>query len=259
MRHFAHHIGDYAAATAHLSFVEDAAYHRLLRRYYQDEKPLPTEFVAAQRLVGARSREEREAVKNVLEEFFTLTEQGWEQARAAREIEAYHVRAETARENGNRGGRPPKPATNPEKTQRVSAGKLTNNQEPRTNNQSERGGADAPAEPTRARGSINGKSGTRIPEGWRPDAAGCAYASDRGLDPNATADAFADWWLAANGPTALKRDWNAAFRTWCRRDATRTVGQPSARRTHAPRGNDAFYEQLATIASRDRDDGPLRS
>ena len=51
MRHFPHHIGDYAAATAHLSFMEDAAYHRLLRRYYQDEKPLPADLAAVQRLV----------------------------------------------------------------------------------------------------------------------------------------------------------------------------------------------------------------
>lgn len=114
MRHFAHHIGDYAAATAHLTFVEDAAYHRLLRRYYQDEKPLPTELVATQRLVGARSREEREAVKNVLEEFFVLGADGWHQVRADREIEVYHAKADAARENGTKGGRPPnRKKTNP--------------------------------------------------------------------------------------------------------------------------------------------------
>lgn len=61
MRHFAHHIGDYAAATAHLSFVEDAAYHRLLRLYYRDERALPSDVAACQRLVAARSREERAA------------------------------------------------------------------------------------------------------------------------------------------------------------------------------------------------------
>lgn len=113
--------------------------------------------------------------------------------------------------------------------------------------------------PSTPKGSTNGKSGTRLPEGWRPDAAGRAYAAERGIDPDTTADAFADWWLAANGPTALKRDWNAAFRTWCRRDSARPVGRSATSPVRAPRGNDAFYEQLAVIASRDGNDGPVRS
>ena len=46
MNYFEHHIGDYAAATAHLSWDEDMAYSRLLRWYYQHEKPLPAEPVS---------------------------------------------------------------------------------------------------------------------------------------------------------------------------------------------------------------------
>lgn len=107
MRHFAHNIGDYAAATSHLSFIEDAAYHRCLRRYYQDERALPLDVAAVCRLVGARTKEERAAVGNVLEEFFVLEGDGWHQRRADREIEVYHAKAEAARENGTKGGRPP--------------------------------------------------------------------------------------------------------------------------------------------------------
>lgn len=113
MRHFAHHIGDYAAATAHLSFVEDAAYHRLLRRYYQDEKPLPKEVSAVQRLIGARAKDEREAVVAVLGEFFTLEDDGWHQKRADEVIAEYRERAETARNNGRKSGGRPKPKENP--------------------------------------------------------------------------------------------------------------------------------------------------
>jgi uncharacterized protein YdaU (DUF1376 family) len=106
MRHFAHNIGDYAAATAHLTFVEDAAYHRLLRRYYQDERPLPVEPAACERIVGARTKEERAAVRTVLVEFFTLGDDGWHQARADREIDTYHGKVDAARANGTKGGRP---------------------------------------------------------------------------------------------------------------------------------------------------------
>lgn len=97
MNFYKHHIGDYSAATAHLSFVEDAAYSRLLRIYYRDEKPLPLELKAVQRLAGARSKDEREAVETVLEEFFTREEDGWHNKRADAEIARANAQAETNR------------------------------------------------------------------------------------------------------------------------------------------------------------------
>jgi uncharacterized protein YdaU (DUF1376 family) len=86
MNYFEHHIGDYAEATAHLTFVEDAAYSRMIRKYYAQEKPLPVDVKAVQRLVGARSKEEREAVATVLEEFFLLADDGWHNSRCDAEI-----------------------------------------------------------------------------------------------------------------------------------------------------------------------------
>lgn len=99
MNYYEHHLGDYAQATAHLSFVEDSAYSRLLRKYYADEKPLPVELRAVQRLVGARSEEEREAVQVVLEEFFTLEEDGWHNKRADAEIARFNLKKEKARKS----------------------------------------------------------------------------------------------------------------------------------------------------------------
>ena len=89
MNYYEHHIGDYAEATAHLSFVEDAAYSRLIRKYYATERPLPADVKAAQRLVGARTKEEREAVETVLNEFFELRDDGWHQTRCDEEIASY--------------------------------------------------------------------------------------------------------------------------------------------------------------------------
>lgn len=89
MNYYEHHIGDYAEATAHLSFVEDAAYSRLIRKYYAQEKCLPADIKAVQRLVGARTKEEREAVATVLEEFFELLEDGYHQARCDEAIAKY--------------------------------------------------------------------------------------------------------------------------------------------------------------------------
>lgn len=97
MNFYKHHIGDYAQATLHLSFVEDAAYSRLLRKYYAEEKPLPADLKAIQRLVGARSEEERDAVETVLSEFFVLQEDGWHNKRADEEIAKALAQAETNR------------------------------------------------------------------------------------------------------------------------------------------------------------------
>ncbi len=86
MNFYKHHIGDYAQATAHLSFVEDAAYSRMIRKYYAEERPLPADVKAVQRLVGARTREEKQAVSDVLEEFFELREDGWHNKRCDSEL-----------------------------------------------------------------------------------------------------------------------------------------------------------------------------
>ena len=86
MNYYEHHIGDWAAATAHLSLLEDAVYTRCVRRYYADEKALPADVAAVQRLVGARSKEERQAVEVVLQEFFTLQDDGWHNKRCDAEI-----------------------------------------------------------------------------------------------------------------------------------------------------------------------------
>lgn len=120
MNFYPHHIGDYLTATAHLSWLEDCAYRRLLDVYYSREKPIPDD-AAAVRLVRASSKDEREAVKTVLHEFFNLTETGWVHNRCEEEIEKARVLAARSKTNGMKGGRPirNKPTDNPEITQQV--------------------------------------------------------------------------------------------------------------------------------------------
>ncbi len=89
MNYFELHIGDYEAATAHLSLLEDAAYGRLLRIYYRTERPLPADTKQVCRLVRAASKPERDAVQAVLDEFFELREDGWHQVRCDEELQRY--------------------------------------------------------------------------------------------------------------------------------------------------------------------------
>lgn len=86
MNYFELHIGDYEADTAHLSMLEDAAYGRMMRIYYRTERPLPVDVKQVCRLVRATSKPERDAVQQVLSEFFELREDGWHQGRCDAEI-----------------------------------------------------------------------------------------------------------------------------------------------------------------------------
>jgi uncharacterized protein YdaU (DUF1376 family) len=97
VNYFELHVGDYDAATAHLTMLEDAAYGRMLRIYYRTEKPLPVDVKQVCRLVRAQSKPERDAVQTVLDEFFSLEADGWHQARADAELQRFQA-AEPERE-----------------------------------------------------------------------------------------------------------------------------------------------------------------
>ncbi len=95
---YKHHLGDYAAATAHLSWDEDCAYRRLMDQYYKREGPIPCDFNEACRLVRAITNKQKKAVKTVLTEFFKLADgDGWRQKRCDVEVAAYQAQGATNR------------------------------------------------------------------------------------------------------------------------------------------------------------------
>lgn len=106
MNYYKRHIGDYAAATRHLSLLEHGVYCLMLDIYYTTEKALPVDTRAVQRLVNARSEEERAAVEVVLQEFFELHADGWHQSRCDEEIHHKQAKGETNKVIGRMGGRP---------------------------------------------------------------------------------------------------------------------------------------------------------
>ena len=84
MNYYPFNVGDYAAHTAHLEPMEDLAYRRLLDLYYLSEKPLPADVQVTARLIRMRSA--AVDVEAVLNEFFTLMDDGWRHARCDAEI-----------------------------------------------------------------------------------------------------------------------------------------------------------------------------
>ena len=118
MHYYQFNIGDYAKHTQHLTLLENLAYRLLLDRYYLTEKPLDLNLKKLARLVGFSDHHDE--VAQILEDFFTRTDDGWVNSRADKEISLYLSKADTARSNGKLGGRPKKPNPNPAITQLVN-------------------------------------------------------------------------------------------------------------------------------------------
>ncbi len=111
------------------------AYRLLLDRYYLTEKPLIIDTKKLARLIGMSNY--LDEVNQVLDDFFDLTDDGYENSRCEREINLYQAKASAARVNGQKGGRPRNPEK-PRKTQPVILANPTltqplTNQEPITN------------------------------------------------------------------------------------------------------------------------------
>ncbi len=106
MNFYKRHIGDYIKDAGHLTLLEHGVYTRLLDVYYTRESGIPEDKAA--RLIGARSKDEQQALSNVLDEFFTLVDGNWTQGRCEEEIGNASAKADKNRENGAKGGRPRK-------------------------------------------------------------------------------------------------------------------------------------------------------
>ena len=100
MNHYPHHIGDFNNATRHLTRVERALYRDMLDLYYDKETPLPTDVQRLARLLIANSDEEKAAIQVVLDDFFTLEDDGYHNKRCDEEISAYRAKIAQASRAG---------------------------------------------------------------------------------------------------------------------------------------------------------------
>jgi uncharacterized protein YdaU (DUF1376 family) len=106
MHYYQFNISTWILHTSHLSVEEECVYRRLIDFYYDTEKPIPKEtkpVIRRLRLVNYET-----IVDQILSEFFILGDDGWHNNRADIEIASYQSKAEKARDNGKKGGRPKK-------------------------------------------------------------------------------------------------------------------------------------------------------
>ena len=130
MNFYPFHIGDYAAHTRHLSFMEDLAYRRLIDQYYLDECPLKGDPSFIARRIGMSDFSSD--VQYILEMFFEKIDDLWISKRCDDEIAKYRVKADSAR-NANRIKSEKKSALKSELKSEPNQN-VTKNQEPITKN-----------------------------------------------------------------------------------------------------------------------------
>ena len=94
MQYYQFNIADYKKDTSHLTTLEHGIYRQLLDFYYLEEKPIPkeTEWVIRRLRLGSDS--DILALNNVLNDFFTLENDGYHQSRCDADIINYHEQAE---------------------------------------------------------------------------------------------------------------------------------------------------------------------
>lgn len=233
MNYYKHHIGDYDAATSHLTWLEDAAYRRLLCLYYRKEQPIPLDVAAACRLVRAATKQERDAVDSVLREFFCQGAEGWTHERCDGEIEAAALKASANRANGKSGGRPRKSGL-PKETQPKPSGFLLGSDVEPTNNLSHTPLATSheKAEAKAFAPQASPRDGTRIPDDFKPDVEWAAQAHPE-VNAKREADKFCDYWASRAGKDARKTDWPKTWKNWIRK-----ASEDVANRRGGNQGND---------------------
>jgi uncharacterized protein YdaU (DUF1376 family) len=201
LNYYERHIGDYLKNTAHLSLLEHGIYTRLLDVYYTREDGIPVDQV--ERLVGARSKDERTALGEVLDEFFIVDDGVLRQARCDREIERFKDKQRKAKasadarwSNTERNANASPNAMRTHSEGNALQSPVTSNQTPVTKKSRET-----------ARGS-------RLPTDFNPD---FDFAVEQGIaNTPEEASKFVDYWNAQPGQKGVKADWQATWRNWCR-------------------------------------------
>lgn len=230
MHYYQFNIGDYASHTAHLEPLEDLAYRRMLDLYYLSQAPLPSDVQRIAKLI--RMPDHADIVREILNEFFKPTDDGWANTRADGEIQAYtrmaNGGAKGAAKRWHKAGdshpiaTPCPPHTPPHDNPNSKQETITIKQETVNNIK-----AQAPKQ----------KASKRCPADFVVTRDMVDWASENGLtvDLNAETEKFRD-----HEYKTAKTDWLACWRTWMRN---------AQQYKREPLGGVSFRERDAQLAS----------
>lgn len=230
MHYYKRNLGDYAKKAGRLTMLQHGSYTLLIDSCY-DREIFPT-LEQALEWTWASTEAEVEAVKFVLNRFFTLDKDGcYVQDRILEELLQYHKNADiNKRIADEREAKRKANNTNRERSVNEAPPNHkppTNNQQPLTNNQEKKTLGKRLA------------SDFSFPLEWEQF---CQQTRPE-LSPVKTFDQFKDYWIAQAGQKGVKLDWFATWRNW-------------VRSTNAPKQNPYDVVRL-TVPSRNEPDPAL--
>jgi len=219
---YAWYPADYRAKTAHLSFIEDSAYRRMIDAYYERRSPLPTDRAALYRLCSAMDDFEKKAIDAVAKTFFTNGDGLLRHARCDDEIQKAQSAHERWVEAGRKGGLSSAQgrleqgikggSSNPQSQSHITTTVTTTSP-----SETKVGSGNKVERVSRA----TRLEQTELPEEWR-----AFSAKERDdLNPEKTFEQFRDYWIAVAGSKGRKLDWFATWRNWVRAQNSSRTGK----------------------------------
>lgn len=201
---------DFEAKTSHLTLAEDGAYNRLLRICWMTPGcSIPADEAWIMRRVRAHSEDDREAVRSILAEFFTVKNGRYSNARLTKEWLAANEAHERRKNAGAKGGAAKARKTN----NNASSNAVAKPKQPEPEPDIEK--REAKASP---------KKGSRLSSDWKLPREWGGWALSQGWpEPmiREEAEKFRDYWIARTGKEATKLDWQATWRNWMRNSKAR--------------------------------------
>tara|TARA_R110000787_G_scaffold63485_1_gene142856 strand:- start:476 stop:1228 length:753 start_codon:yes stop_codon:yes gene_type:complete len=242
MNYYQHHIGDFNNATRHLTRVERSLYRDLIELYYDKEQPLTSDEKRLARLVLAVTNDEKAALKSVIEEFFTLSNDFYHNSRCDLELDKYRAnnsakaRAGKASADARRKAKEQLNQYNLTGVEQVLNSVQTKgqqnptNQEPRTNNQ----------EPVTKEKKTSRFAAPTIDE-----------VQEYSLSKKLNTAGFHDYY-ESNGWRVGKnkmKDWKASARGWSGRNNARGNSNATHQRTGYKNAAESMHDTLKKIAA----------
>jgi uncharacterized protein YdaU (DUF1376 family) len=211
---------DFAGATSAWTFVERALYRSLLDAQWT-LGVLPDDETRLARVAGIEIELFREAWAVVSEKFERVAK-GLKNQR----LEDHRKKAQALVEQRANAAQASVQARRERALNERSNARSTNAEHPSPSPPRDK----TKKEPLRGSKESNAK---RLPEDFALTPERIEIAKAEKVDPQRTFQKFTDHWLAAGGANARKRDWDAAWRNWCRNDHDRNHG-PNGNGTHRP-------------------------